>query len=236
MRSVSDPAEVARLRRERVARRAEEAQRVLEADFPIYGLPATWVGVRVLSGVSWRQTVPLTNVELTHVAPPGRFFDSERSTSRLAVVTSIESTRGASEEGREWSRVLAVHLRSALALPPFPAGEGLREEERRAWLREPERALALAGSPTASTASIPVDDVPTDFAVLALAEVWVGAAVLGGYEMTQPEKGSEQVRVLRLQGGRWPPDDVARRGLARVEDLGSYLAGRAALREDVQPG
>lgn len=224
MRSVSGPADAEAFRREHAARRAEQARRVAAADFPLYGLPVAWSGVRVLSGASWRTQVPLTSVELTHVAPPGGFYD--RSTARLVVVSGLEPVPGAST-GRDLAqqrrRGIARDLRGALDLPAFPA-DARSAAERRAWLQDPERALAAVGSPRGDATTLPVDGADVEFARLALGDVWVGAADLGDHP-TAPVS----LRTLRVQAYGWDLAELVRLGLTRLADLGPYLAGRDAL-------
>lgn len=211
-------------------RRHEERRRVAAADFPIYGLPPLWGGARVLSGVAWESTIELTQVGLTHVEPPGTFYDE--SGPRLIVTTTIEASRsdrvmvGVGEGATARVRAdLARDLRDVLGLAAFPDDPQLAPEERRAWLRDPDRVLRSVGEPDVGDATISVDGAHVSFALLALGEGWSAAAQLG----EQKAERHRYVRVLRLQGLRWPIRGVADRGLVPIVDMTPYLAGQDAL-------
>jgi hypothetical protein len=59
----------ARIRMERNERRAKKAFR--QAPFPLYGLPTSWVGLRLVGGWGWSNGIGTTSLSLMHRSRPG---------------------------------------------------------------------------------------------------------------------------------------------------------------------
>jgi hypothetical protein len=105
----------ARIRMERNERRAKKAFR--QAPFPLYGLPTSWVGLRLVGGWGWSSGIGATSLSLMHRSRPG----SDASQIVVAVCRRGDALNFHKAEIEEW-----VGLRDDFE------GEPIRESEWKA--------------------------------------------------------------------------------------------------------
>ncbi len=189
----------------RWSRREEEALRA--APFPIYGLPPSWEGPRLLGGMAWGgigRDVGPTELELAHgdpEDPTGLMLRVSSSLSRGEPDLPLELVR----------RQLGEWLWQEQKRPPT----GLPQEGLREWVRARDREFRRRVIPSFTPVRIPVDGEPVRFDHLPEGRAWV--AVGGTDDLT-----------ITLRARNLAVEAVE---LVRVNDVEPYVEGSRRLRE-----